>query len=121
MKFSDITDGASRTYLIGEKYLSPDSYYNGTAPDDNNGICVGYDWDFQRWTARSHFRRFPASHAGRARCLERLHLRQRPRVNFQYGLLRRLGAFGQLSIDARVHELLGSRADGVPINERLVP
>ena len=27
MKFSDITDGASLTYLIGEKYLSPDSYY----------------------------------------------------------------------------------------------
>ena len=54
VKLSDITDGASKTYLIGEKYLSPDYYINGQAPDDNNGIFVGFDWDFQRWTLVHH-------------------------------------------------------------------
>jgi prepilin-type N-terminal cleavage/methylation domain-containing protein/prepilin-type processing-associated H-X9-DG protein len=50
VKMVDIAHGTSTTYLLGEKYLSPNNYYNGTAPDDNNGICCGFDWDYDRWT-----------------------------------------------------------------------
>ena len=97
VKFSDITDGASNTYLIGEKYLSPDDYENGVAPDNNNGIFVGFDWDFRRWTLVHHtgacgYR----SHARRPRLLGGLHFRQRPCHDLQHGLLRRLGTRGQL-------------------------
>jgi prepilin-type N-terminal cleavage/methylation domain-containing protein/prepilin-type processing-associated H-X9-DG protein len=122
VKFSDITDGASNTYLIGEKYLSPDYYFNGTAPDDNNGICVGFDWDFQRWTLVYNGSAQPTppmqdapgiwngyifgsahdSTFNMAFCDGSVHA-----VNY--------------SIDGTVHQLLGSRADGVPINGKMMP
>jgi prepilin-type N-terminal cleavage/methylation domain-containing protein/prepilin-type processing-associated H-X9-DG protein len=122
VKFSDIFDGTSNTYLIGEKYLSPDYYTNGLAPDDNNGIFVGYDWDFQRWTLVHHgsaantppmqdapgywygyiFGSAHASTFNMAFCDGSVHA-----VNY--------------SIDTTIHELLGSRADGVPINGKMLP
>lgn len=46
----DIIDGASNTYLIGEKYLNADAYMDGSDPADNNAIYDGYDWDHIRWS-----------------------------------------------------------------------
>ncbi len=45
----DITDGSSSTYLLGEKYLSPDDYLDGTYEADNNPFTEGVDWDNVRW------------------------------------------------------------------------
>ncbi len=50
VKLADITDGATNTYLLGEKYLNPDRYFDGQEYTDNNPICVGFDWDFERWS-----------------------------------------------------------------------
>jgi prepilin-type N-terminal cleavage/methylation domain-containing protein/prepilin-type processing-associated H-X9-DG protein len=47
---SDISDGASNTYLLGEKYLNPDSYFNGTDHADNESVFCGYDNDTHRLT-----------------------------------------------------------------------
>ena len=38
---SDITDGASQTYLLGEKQLCPDNYFNGMDAGDNEGAIDG--------------------------------------------------------------------------------
>ena len=46
----DITDGASNTYLLGEKYLSPDNYYNGKDHSDNETLFCGFDNDTHRLT-----------------------------------------------------------------------
>jgi hypothetical protein len=51
MKLKYITDGTSKTYMVGEKFNDPDSYesdgnING---GDNESYFGGYDWDTNRW------------------------------------------------------------------------
>ncbi len=53
LRLRKITDGTSRTYLLGEKYLNPDFYFTGSDWGDDNSMYCGYDWDTVRW-ARSH-------------------------------------------------------------------
>ena len=51
IKLSDITNGTSQTYLLGEKELNPDCYLTGVDGGDNEGAMVGEDEDIVRWTA----------------------------------------------------------------------
>jgi prepilin-type N-terminal cleavage/methylation domain-containing protein/prepilin-type processing-associated H-X9-DG protein len=50
LRMPDITDGASNTYLLGEKYLCADHYLDGYEGTDNNMTYEGYDWDNTRWS-----------------------------------------------------------------------
>jgi prepilin-type N-terminal cleavage/methylation domain-containing protein len=47
-KFTDITDGLSETYMIGEKCVSPDDYLNGSWVGDDQGPFVSDDYDNAR-------------------------------------------------------------------------
>jgi prepilin-type N-terminal cleavage/methylation domain-containing protein/prepilin-type processing-associated H-X9-DG protein len=47
---ADISDGSSNTYLIGEKYVNSDVYYDGTGPYDDSSWEAGADWDILRWS-----------------------------------------------------------------------
>jgi prepilin-type N-terminal cleavage/methylation domain-containing protein len=40
-----VTDGASTTYLVGEKYMSTSNYESGTDAGDNETWCTGYNND----------------------------------------------------------------------------
>jgi prepilin-type N-terminal cleavage/methylation domain-containing protein len=51
VRLAQITDGASNTLLVGEKYLNPDDYFNGIDQGDDQGIFGGHDWDINRYTA----------------------------------------------------------------------
>jgi prepilin-type N-terminal cleavage/methylation domain-containing protein len=56
-RVAQITDGTSKTILVGEKFLQPRFYDTGygDAPDwkgndgDNNSMYQGYDWDTHRF------------------------------------------------------------------------
>ena len=51
INLTDIPRGTSNTYLIGEKYLNPDSYTTGTDGGDNENLYAGADNDNSRCTA----------------------------------------------------------------------
>jgi len=48
-KMAHVTDGASNTYLIGEKYLNPDAYEGWAGGGDAQSMFIGVDDDCVRW------------------------------------------------------------------------
>lgn len=51
LPIAEIRDGTSNTYLLGEKYFTPDHYTDGLEGIDNNPLWAGFDWDWMRWGA----------------------------------------------------------------------
>ena len=45
-----VVDGTTNVYLLGERYLSPDSYEDGYFRANDQGWVVGHDHDVIRWT-----------------------------------------------------------------------
>lgn len=48
---ADIRDGTAHTYLVGEKYLNPFAYEDGTDQGDNEGAMIGDNPDIVRYGA----------------------------------------------------------------------
>ncbi len=49
IKTTDIVDGTSKTYLVGEQYLCPDNYNTGASLGDDQGPYTGDDRDTISW------------------------------------------------------------------------
>jgi prepilin-type processing-associated H-X9-DG protein len=109
---ASITDGASNTYLIGEKYLNPDAYFNGSDPADDQTLYSGFDNDNHRscivpptqdtpGVRISEF--FGSAHPSGCQfvfCDGSVHL-----ISF--------------SIDKETHRRLGNRHDGLPVDSSM--
>jgi len=121
VKIAEVTDGTSNTYLIGEKYLNSDHYYDSEDwADDNSGPYMGHDWDICRFTYANlvnpqnfiapiqdqpgfvDWWRFGSAHANG------LH------IAFCDGSVQWIN----YSIDSAIHTLLSNRHDGKPIDAR---
>jgi prepilin-type processing-associated H-X9-DG protein len=51
IRIADIRYGTSNTYLIGEKYVNPSTYYSGTEEGDDEAMLTGMDACISRCTA----------------------------------------------------------------------
>ena len=104
-----VTDGASNTYLIGEKYLDPDNYYNGQDGSDDQALLGGFDNDNYRSTVSPPEQDTPgvvnwviygSAHSGSYN------------ATFCDGSVHAIS----YSIDPLTHQHLGNRADGALID-----
>jgi prepilin-type processing-associated H-X9-DG protein len=53
IRFADISNGTSSTFLLGEKYLNPQRYVDGRDEGDNDNAFVGFDNDVVRSTSEA--------------------------------------------------------------------
>jgi prepilin-type N-terminal cleavage/methylation domain-containing protein len=114
IKIADITDGTSRTYLVGEKYVSPDHYFTGIDPGDNQSLFSGFNSDQFRQTnllygmpiqdrpGYLNVRIFGSAHA----------------IGFQMAFCDGSVDMINYTIDPEVHRCLGNRADGKTIDAK---
>jgi prepilin-type N-terminal cleavage/methylation domain-containing protein len=58
---SDITDGNSSTYMLGEKYHNPDNYATGLDYGDDHSIFTADDYDRYCWAISDSTKTQPAS------------------------------------------------------------
>lgn len=112
VRFTDITDGASTTLLIGERRMNLYYIGRGNRSDDNEGYSAGNDWDTMRNanyppsadtnepTSEKGFAGFGASHTTGLNIL------------FADGSCRLI----IYDIDPVIFARLGTRADGQPIS-----
>ena len=120
IKMADITDGASNTYLLGEKYLNPDYYANGVDGGDNEFALAGENEDVTRWTAVSTSPpiQYLAPTQDTAGVVVRFDFGS-PHANgcqmaFCDGSIQTIS----YSIDPEIHRRLGNRKDGMPIDAK---
>jgi prepilin-type processing-associated H-X9-DG protein len=52
IRVAQITDGTTRTAMLGEKYLDPDRYFDGESGADDQCIYTGHDRDNNGYTDR---------------------------------------------------------------------
>jgi prepilin-type N-terminal cleavage/methylation domain-containing protein len=124
---TQVIDGLSTTYMAGERYLTPDRYFDGIEYANDQGWDVAYDYDGVRWTYFDSTR--PVTDANNTEHQPRA---DRPGLTsghafgsahptsffmaFCDGSVRPL-SYG---IDRETHRRLGNRKDKKPVDEALV-
>lgn len=106
----DVRDGLSNTYMIGEKYVSYEHYFDDGDLGHDQSMYTGVDLDINRWTIKPPLqdaegcsmeldRRFGSAHPGGCHFL------------MCDGSVRQIS----YDIDAETHRRLGNRHDGLPV------
>lgn len=105
----EIKDGTTNTYMVGERYLTPDNYETGKDSADDQHAYMGFDRDIVRWVNMvpqqdrkgfSGFQMFGSVHANGWH------------VTMCDGSVQSI----TYSIDAELHRRLGVRNDGLVVD-----
>jgi prepilin-type N-terminal cleavage/methylation domain-containing protein len=111
-----ITDGLSKTYLVGEKTITPENYVNGLDNGDDQSALSGADIDLVRWTQNYRSNKF-------APWPDTPGVEQYFRFGSAHpGILNMALCDGSVraidySVDPETHRRLGNREDGETIND----
>lgn len=111
VRIKQVSDGTSKTYFVGEKYLNPIDYANGRAYGDNEAVFMGAGQDLNRWTTIglppmrdtpgvSASTNFGSAHSSGLNMM------------FCDGSVRHIA----FHIEPEMHRRLGNRKDGLPID-----
>lgn len=114
VRMNSITDGASKTYLVGERYINPENYFTGHDYSDNSSMFSGFENETIRTTFSPPKRdthgdwylvktRFGASTCAFGSAHADIF-----QMSFVDGSIRAIS----YSIDPEVHRCLGNRRDG---------
>ena len=109
VKHAQITDGTTKTYLLGERNINPDWYYSGEDLGDNSNLYTGHENDNHRCTFET-----PAPDTRGLMLMDSFGSAHSVVCNFATcdGSVRSI-SYG---IDPQVHRNLGSRSDGATIS-----
>ncbi|MBU4273263.1 MAG: DUF1559 domain-containing protein [Planctomycetes bacterium] len=113
VRLPDITDGTSNTYLLGERFINSDHYFDGLSPADNQVLDCGACFDTLRWTNNDpYFKPTPdTSGLGQWFAFGSAHAN-----GFHMALCDGSVQMINYSIDPETHRCLGNRKDGVTID-----
>jgi type II secretory pathway pseudopilin PulG len=119
-KLEEISDGASNTYLIGERFLNPDFYNEGSSGGNDQGWAGGHDFDNYRATDyRSSDPTTSSTYAPR-RDRAGVNIRESfggPHSTFQMAFCDGTVRSMSYSISPENHNRYGNRMDGQVITE----
>ena len=121
VRLRDITDGASKTYLCGERTIDPDRYIDGLSVGDDQSWDASFCYDVTRWSgtgsgmvgiADNQLRPYPdTSGVDNVHCFGSAHAGSFS-MTFCDGSVQAL-SYG---ITPETHHRLGNKADGKPVD-----
>jgi prepilin-type N-terminal cleavage/methylation domain-containing protein/prepilin-type processing-associated H-X9-DG protein len=117
VKMADITDGASNTFLIGEKYINSNYYTDGKDQGDNATMYCGDSLNMVRWTGIGGSVSTSTMPSQDGTATGNTELFGSPHAN-SFNMSFCDGSVHSIdyTIDAEVYRRLGNRKDALPVS-----